>query len=206
MEIYLATENPDKLKDFQPLFRELGVKLQLIPKTIPIKEGEDSLIENASLKAVTHSQHFPEKVIMATDGGVQIPFLGDYWNHVLTRRLSGSDPSDKFSDRKRAETLLEIMKGAKSNHERRLTWEEAFVLAFNGEIIFKTVEQSSKGFLVRKIPSSFKETGYWLGYLWFSTEFNKTYMEMSQEEKIKHSGVKQNLLKKLKSFDFEKYI
>jgi len=203
--VYFATRNEDKIRDFKPVFDELGIELAKIDKTFPVHEEGKTLIENAKLKALIHSRHYPARVIMATDGGVRIPFLGKGWNHVLTRRLSGIDHEGKLTDRERAKALLSLMENAISDEERRVFWEEAVVLAYNGEVIFEFTGTSELGILVREIPLDFKETGFWIGYLWLDPALGKTYMQMTEEEKMRQSTIKRELLAKLVRFDFDPY-
>ena len=130
---------------------------------------------------------------MGNDGGVAVPYLGDNWNYVLTKRLSGMDMEGGFTDRQRAEILLDMMKEAKGE-DRRVLWYEAIVLAKDGQIILEVDVCGGEGILLDYIPDDFDEKGgYWLGYLWYVPEFGKTYMQLSDEEKIKSSYVKREL-------------
>lgn len=203
--IYFATSNEDKVNDFRLVFDQLGIELARIEKSYPVQEDGKTLLKNARIKALTHSSHYPTRVIMATDGGVRIPYLGERWNHVLTRRLTGIDRESRFSDSERAETLLDMMSGAVRDEERRVFWEEAVVLAYNRKAIFEFTGTSDPGILGNEMPDDFKETGFWVGYLWFDPELGKTYMQMTQEEMMRQSTIKNSLVTKLKSFDFMHY-
>jgi len=203
--IFLASSNLDKLEDFKIVFEKIGIELKQVERLFPVKETANTLIENAKAKALVHSSHFPNKIIMATDGGVKIPYLGNKWNYILTKRLSGIDKESKLSDRKRVEVLLDLMKDAVSDEERMVIWEEAIVLSYNGKIIFKLIEKGSPGILLKEIPPDFAETGYGIGYLWFCPEKRKTYMQLTESEKVEHSIVKKQLLKKLRNFNFTPY-
>ncbi len=106
-----ATNNQDKFEDLGLVFKKLGVKLKRVP--LDVVEGTNDILENAKLKALETSKKYPGQTVVASDGGVLIPYLGDRWNHVLTKRLGGIDMAEKFTERQRAETLLELMKDAK---------------------------------------------------------------------------------------------
>jgi inosine/xanthosine triphosphate pyrophosphatase family protein len=198
-KIYFATGNKDKVKDFQLVFDKFGIKLVQLQQEIKVDENASDLLENAEKKALAYSRRNPSKVIMATDGGVIIPFLGDNWNHVLTKRLSGIDNQEEFTERQRAETLLDLMKEAKGD-KRRIYWQEAVVLALKGEVIFEFCERGASGILSDHIPNDFDETGYWLSYLWFDPQIEKHYMAMNEEEKLISSPLKRKLQQRLIEF------
>ena len=199
-QIYFATGNKEKIKDFQMVFREFGIELIQLQQKLKVDEDADSLLANAKKKALAYSVHNPSKIIMATDGGVKIPFLGDNWNHVLTKRLSGIDHQEKFTERQRAETLLDLMKQARGD-ERKVYWHEAIVLAWGNRIIFEFYGDDGSGVLLEQIPDDFDEDGYfWLGYLWFDPRIGKHYMAMTEEEKLASSSLKKGLRQKLSQF------
>lgn len=200
--ILFATGNDDKIRDYQIVFDRLGIRLEKPQKKIAVEETTSNLLNNAKLKALTFSKYYPDQIVMASDGGVKIPYLGDNWNHVLTRRLSGLDPSGKFTDVQRAETLLKLMEKATANQDRTIFWEEAITLALNNSIFFEFLHTSSSGILLRDIPQDFNDSGYWIGYLWYDPRFGKTYMQLSEKEKLQSSDIKKQLLKKLRRLDF----
>lgn len=200
--IFFATGNDDKVKDFQIVFDRFGIRLKKARQVLQIEEIANNLMDNAKLKAITYSNCYPDKIIMATDGGVKIPYLGDNWNHVLTRRLSGLDPSGKFTDIQRAQTLLKLMEQAITDQDRAIFWEEAVVLILNNNIFFEFLHTDPGGILLPYIPYDFEDSGYWIGYLWFDPRFGKTYMQMSEKEKLQSSDIKKQLLKKLRKLDF----
>ncbi len=135
---------------------------------------------------------------MASDGGVSIPFLGKNWNHVLTKRLGGTDMAEKLNDRQRCQKLLQLMVKAKGK-ERRVFWQEAVVIVKNQKIAFAKLIPGSQGYLLDYIPDNFKETGYWLGYLWYVPEAKTNYMAIPFRNRLKYSRYKQNLYQELKN-------
>jgi len=76
--IYLATGNADKVRDFETVFDLLGMELRRVLEVVAVKEDEGTLLENARVKALVHSVKLPDKVVMAIDGGVKIPFGGRF--------------------------------------------------------------------------------------------------------------------------------
>ncbi len=201
--VWLVTDNKDKLKDFKLVFKPLGIELKQLTG-IKIKEGTKSLRENAYLKALAASRLYSQRVIMATDGGVEIPYLGDKWNPVLTKRLGGLDMEEKLTDRQRTEKLIEIMKGAKGK-DRWMQWWEVVIIMKGSKILYETKIKGGKGYLMDKIPPGFKESGFWLAYVWLMPKLNKPYMFLSDEERLKYGTVKSRLLKELKKVDVKSW-
>lgn len=195
--IYYATGNPAKIQDFVPTFAQAGFSLLALEQNYPVIEGSTDLLDNARLKALNNSKYYPQRTIFATDGGVQIPFLGENWNHVLTKRLSGRDRDATFTEKMRAETLLELMKEARTPAQREIYWEEATVLVRDHMVLFEAVINGGKGYLAQNIPENFDESGYWLAYLWLMPD-SRNYMELTNEEKIASSTIKQTVMKYLK--------
>lgn len=182
ISMIIATTNKDKFKDLGLILGDIGIHLELPDKKIKIKEDADDLMANAKKKALQYSRKYSNRLILATDGGAKIPFLGDNWNHVLTKRLNGVDIDEKFSDKKRCKNLLKMMESAKGE-ERKVFWNEAFAIALNNKVLYTFEASSPPGYLLDKIPDNFSETGYWIGYLWYKPEYKKTYMALTEAEK-----------------------
>ncbi|NOY14883.1 MAG: hypothetical protein GXP43_01555 [bacterium] len=199
--VWLVTDNADKVRDFRLVFDRLGVKLKQLRGVNPA-EGAISLLENAYGKALAGSRKYPERVVMATDGGVEIPYLGKKWNPVLTKRLGGLDMDEKMSDRERAEKLIELMRDAKGE-QRLMVWREAVVIMKDGKVIFKTTINGGVGYLMEKLPKEFKQSGFWLGYVWRMPAIGRAYMLLTDEERFEHGTVKQSLWKRLKQVDID---
>lgn len=183
MDIILATHNLDKLAQFSIFFRDLGLSLVLPKEEIGVDEDRPTLRENAEKKALAYSALYPQQFVVASDGGITIPYLGNNWNHVLTRRLSGLDALGEFTDRKRCEALLVLMRDAKGD-ERKVSWREAYAVARGGRILIsEELSTADEGILLDYIPPDFKESGYWIGYLWYDPRFKNHYMALTEEEK-----------------------
>jgi len=97
--------------------------------------------------------------------------------------MSGHERGEELTDRERVEILLDLMEDAEDEF-RKVVWCEAYSLVRDGQILHAS-EYTSKnsGLLPDHIPSSFKETGFWIGYLWYMGDFGKLYMELTEEEK-----------------------
>ena len=74
MKIILATQNKDKHRQLVKYFADFNIDLVLPFKSIEIEEGKNSLLANANKKAISYSKINPGQFVLATDGGVYIPF------------------------------------------------------------------------------------------------------------------------------------
>ena len=92
---------------------------------------------------------YPERVVIATDGGVVILYLGDKWNPVLTKRLGGLDMEETMTDQEGAEKLIEMMKKAKDK-DRWMTWWEVIVIMKNTKVLYKTKIKGGEGCLMKR--------------------------------------------------------
>ncbi len=192
--VYFATDNTGKVRDYRPLFAQYG--LHLVQAGADVSEGSTSMMENAFKKARACAERYPEAYICACDGGVSIPFLGDSWNPVLTKRGGGSASWEGVTGYERARELLAMMRNA-HGEDRRVVWQEAFVFMRGERVLFSFCEAGGAGYLAEEIPPSFREDGYWLGHLWHVPEYGKVYMELSAEEKKRSSRIQQRLEREL---------
>jgi len=191
-KIILASSNKDKLKQIKIYLDDLNLDIALPDYNIDIKEGDKSLKDNAIKKALEYSRQYKRTIILATDGGAKIPYLGSNWNHVMTKRLSGMDNNEILSNRQRCDRLLGLMKKA-MGEQRKVFWRESYAIAFDNKIIFCEEFYGDKGYLTASIPDNFEEaSGFWIGYLWYVPKFEKNYMALSraQKKKLKSPGEK----------------
>lgn len=192
MKLILASQNPAKFDEFNMHLNEVGIELMLPNFSVEIEENEDSLLENAKLKALAYSRKLPNEYFFATDGGVKIPFLGDNWNFLLTKRLSGKDMFETHTDQDRAKILLDMMKEAKGK-DREISWHESFAIARNNVVLYEFEGHGNTGILADTVPDNLPERGYWIGHLWIVPSIGKTYMDLTAAEKKQTSSVGTNL-------------
>lgn len=153
--ILLATNNPHKVEKLSWI---VGGYFSVIetPKaagvSIKVEENGKTFETNAINKAVEYSKRYHGYVI-ATDGGVSIPALGEEWDSLRTKRFAGEGISD--TDRIRA--LLDIMK-EKKGEEREMNWREAIAVAKSGKLLFSTEVEGVKGVLQETFdPAKYKQ-------------------------------------------------
>ena len=77
MNLYIATTNPGKLRDFAAA-SESSVTLTPLPnlKQIPAPAEDEPTFEgNARLKAIFYSHHAPNEIVIADDSGLEVDAL-----------------------------------------------------------------------------------------------------------------------------------
>ncbi len=201
--LLIGTSSKFKQGLFKSQLEDLGLKIITVDKPLEIREGETSLIENAKAKALAYSKAYPNALVIANDGGAEIPYLGKKWNKVLTKRLVGGD---KASYKERAQALLELMKDVPKD-KRTVYWEGAYAVALNGEILFAKSYKEEPGIITTKLhPGIEKSTGDWLGYIWYYPQLEKYSFELTDSDKVKLNWAIIQFKKDLLAFLFEKGI
>lgn len=202
MKIFLATNNPSKKEVLKRSLDGFGFEFfspTEIDKKIDVVEDGKNFKENAEKKALTWSTLTGEMTI-ASDGGVDIPVLGENWNQMLTHRFAGQEATDQD----RVKALLEIMKQYK-DEDRRVYWSEAVALAKQSHLIKSWQASGEKGYLADDYdPAKIKE-GWWTASLWYHPEFKKVHIDLTDEEREQETGCWRKLTDELQNF-FRQYV
>jgi inosine/xanthosine triphosphate pyrophosphatase family protein len=177
--IFIATSNPakaDKLRwvleglPFAPLFPE-----ELLGYRPPAETG-GTFLENAMLKAVRGSEAV-SGIAIASDGGVQVPALGQTWDSLYTGRAAGDDVEEEM----RARHLLMLMQG-KKGEERRIAWTEAVAVADAGRLLGSWQESGNEGVLTEEYDATHGIPGFWVYSLWYYPQLGKRYCDLTQQQ------------------------
>jgi inosine/xanthosine triphosphate pyrophosphatase family protein len=160
-----ATRNPAKI---DALNAELEPDIRVAPfpaqRSLPDEIEDDSLAAIAIAKAVAASRVVgPGRLVVATDGGLGVPALGDRWQPSRTRRFAG----ETASNLERAGALVamaESLEGA----DRRIVWREALALAEDGALIGVWEAESGPGLLTDRVdPEAVSRGGgFWAPAVW----------------------------------------
>ena len=176
--IMAATTNNHKINEIRPLFENRPVSLKSLAefKDFPeIIEGGSSFEENAAIKARAVFEHF-NMPVFADDSGLAVPAL-DNAPGIYSARYAGPEADYQKNNL----LLLENMKLFKN--EERLA---RFICTVcykdsNNELFFTGIAEG-------RIIDSFRgEGGFGYDPLFFYPELNKTFAELSMEEKNKYS-------------------
>jgi inosine/xanthosine triphosphate pyrophosphatase family protein len=117
-------------------------------------------------------------LVIASDGGLVIPALGDNWESRFTHRFAGLDADDQ----ERTRQLLEIMRPYQDN-EREASWVEAVAIADRGQVLKAWELKGSTGIIQEDVGNAPQVPSFWVFSLWYFPAFGKTYNELSPREK-----------------------
>ncbi len=183
-KVLLGTTNPSKKEKLSWLFDGLDsfqlFSIEDINLDINIEENGNNFEENAIIKALAYSSAF-DGYAVASDGGVTIPALGNNWNGLLTHRFAGNAATE--IDRL---NLMVKMMEPYEKEDRTVLWNEAIAVAYKGELMFSFLQNGEKGYLQKEYDKDMIMPGFWLASLWLCPSFNKTYSELTEEER-KHN-------------------
>ena len=181
MKVVIATHNRDKMKEIQGAIRDLGwevISLYDFPDIRKIEENGKTLEENALIKA----REVFEKTGLPTisdDTGLEVDAL-DGAPGVYTARYAGEDCS--YSDNVN-KMLKEMSKVPMPNRGALFKT----VMVFKDENTELIVEGVVKGKISRE---SRGDDGFGYDPIFYVTEYDKTFAEMtmSEKNKISHRG------------------
>jgi len=173
-----ATTNNHKINEIHPLFESRPVRLKSLAefKDFPeIIEDGSSFEENAAIKARAVFEHF-KLPVFADDSGLSVPVLNNAPG-IYSARYAGPEADYHKNNL----LLLESMKSLK-NEERLARFICTVCYKDSKNELFFT------GIAEGMILESFKgEGGFGYDPLFFYPELNKTFAELSMDEKNKNS-------------------
>lgn len=166
--LVLATRNRAKSDQLRELLAGLDVQLSdgaSLPDAPDVEEEGGSHLAIAIGKAVAWSRALGALVV-ASDGGLNIPALGDGWSSLITRRGTGEDVPDE----ERARRLLRRMRDLEGER-RACWWTEAVAVARSGELLGAWEANGLEGYIAHDfVPPSGGTNGFWVGGLWVTRD------------------------------------
>ncbi|PIC87318.1 non-canonical purine NTP pyrophosphatase [Sporosarcina sp. P20a] len=181
-EVLIATNNKGKAKDFEVLFRPLGITvltLQDIEESIDVEETGTTFVENAILKAETVA-NLLGKVVIADDSGLEVDVLNGEPG-VYSARYAGEPSDDEANIDKLLAKLVEVPETARQARFR-------CVLAIAGPGIKTTTYSGScEGIITDERQGT---NGFGYDPIFYVPNKEKTMAELSAQEKsaISHRG------------------
>ncbi|MBO5733736.1 MAG: XTP/dITP diphosphatase [Clostridia bacterium] len=191
-KIVAATTNPGKVREIKEILSDYEIiSLNDAGIDIDVEENGKTFRENAYIKAFEISKvcSFP---VLADDSGLEIEAL-DGRPGVYSARYAGEDAPYSVKIKKLAEELKDV-----PPTERYAQFACAMCLILpNGKVI-EAEGVSCPGIILEE---SRGENGFGYDPVFYSTDYKKTFSEMTMEEKNKVSHRKAaliNLLNKIK--------
>jgi len=181
LRLLVASSNPGKLREYQGLAAPTGtaVDLAFLPNfdSLPIfEEIFPTFAENAAGKAL-HYSRFAKGIVIADDSGLVVPALGGAPG-VLSARYAGPGATDMD----RIHKLLSEMRGKKDEERRaRFVCVVAVAEAGNTRGLFSAAAEG----IILEEPRG--KDGFGYDPVFYFPALEKTYAEISREEKNPHS-------------------
>lgn len=196
-KIVVASNNEHKIEEIKEILSELPVEIISLKEAgidIDVEETGKTFMENAFIKAseiYDALENKEEYMVLSDDSGLEVDALGGAPG-VYSARFAGEHGNSKKNNDK----LLDLLKG-KSYSERKAKFVCAIVLIIDKDNVIKVLGES-EGYIG---DSEKGPVGFGYDPLFYVPEFDKTFAEMSSEEKnsISHRGrALEKLLEELK--------
>ena len=179
-KILLGTGNLAKQETLRWLLDGLSLRCftpaDLGLTTVPDETGSTHL-EIACQKALQWSAT-TSMLVIASDGGLTVPSLGDCWESRFTHRFAGQAASDKD----RINQLLELMKSF-TGEDRTASWIESIALADHTEVLTSWEITGADGLISNDPVEDTGIPGFWVFSIWFIPQFGKYYNQLTTFEK-----------------------
>lgn len=193
MRLVIGTNNEGKLKEFRQMFSKIGidvVSLNQLGIDIDVEEDGETFEEN-SLKKAKEICNITGQVSIADDSGLMVDFL-DGAPGVFSKRYFG----EGLSEEQRNHKLLKMLDGV-PYEKRNAKFVSVISVVFpDGKVI--TSRGECDGFILQE-PQG--DSGFGYDPLFYYPPFDKTYANMTKDEKnsISHRGVALcNLIEEIK--------
>src|SRR5256885_4314366 len=183
--IYVASSNPGKLADFATAAREHGIDVRALPAMdgiVPPEETGKTFEENAVLKAEYYSRYAQREILIADDSGLTVDALHGEPGVRSARYAEDAGISRTDADAANNELLLKRAEGI-PEAQRQCAFVCSIAAAREGRAL-KTFTADARGVLLHA-PRGTGGFGY--DPLFYFPELNKSFAELSREEKLRVS-------------------
>ena len=200
MLIYLATSNSGKLRDLRSIaLSHPDITLELIPEKALYpapEETADTFEANACLKAAEYSLRLPHALVLADDSGLEVDALNGAPGVHSARYASHTLASNSQDDANNDKLLRELANTPGVRRAARFVC--VLALARDG-VVTHVAHGAVDGAILRELRGT---RGFGYDPLFFLPELNRTFAEISDEQKgaYSHRGrAFRNLLAQLTS-------
>jgi len=193
MKLLVATHNLGKIREYRTLLKEFSrfdiYSLVDCPGYEADEESGSTFVENAEIKALSASRHFPDRLVIADDSGLVVPALQNEPG-ILSARYAGEGARD-IDNRKK---LIQKLKNL--SEEDRLGHFECAISVAKGNRVLKTVTGICEGFLLIQEKGN---NGFGYDSLFVKHGYNKTFAQLGSDVKNEVSH-RRKALKKMAAF------
>ncbi len=183
--VLVASSNPGKLADFAAAARLFDIEIAPLPGMTQIQAPEETgttFEENARLKAEYYSRHAPGQLLIADDSGLVVGALGGAPGVRSARYAEDAGLSTHDPDTANNALLLRNAERIPDS-ERQCSFVCAIAAAQNGTTLH-TFTARANGMLLREARGS---NGFGYDPLFYFSQLNKSFAELSREEKLRVS-------------------
>ncbi len=190
--ILIATSNPGKIRDFAGAAAPHGIDISSIPNfaslPTPIEDGQ-TFEENARKKAEEYSLAVPGQIVLADDSGIEIDALngepGVHSARYAAPELHGKQPHEAEVNTDDQANNARVIRELRGIPLEKRTGRFVCVLAAacDGKTL-QTFRGTAEG-LILDAPRGTNGFGY--DPLFFFPQIDKTFAELSAEEKANYS-------------------
>ncbi|MGH4125012.1 MAG: XTP/dITP diphosphatase [Clostridium sp.] len=182
-KLIVASNNDHKIKEIKEMLSQFPFEVLSLKEAninIDVEETGSTFMDNADIKASEIFKIADGNMVLADDSGLSVESLNGAPG-VFSARFAGAHGNSKANNEK----LLYLLEGAK-DAQRKAKFICAMVLIVNEDKIVK-VQGEVEGIITAEFRG---EEGFGYDPLFFVKEFNKTFAQISAEEKnsISHRG------------------
>ena len=182
-KIIIASNNNHKIKEIKEILSQFPFEVLSLEEAsinIEVEETGSTFMDNAEIKASEIHKIADGNMVLADDSGLVVESLNGAPG-VFSARFAGEHGDTKANNEK----LLYLLDGAKEE-QRKAKFICAMVLIINQDQIIK-VQGEVEGIITDEFRG---EEGFGYDPLFFVAKYNKTFAQMSNEEKnaISHRG------------------
>ncbi len=193
--IFIATKNKGKVKEFESFFQKYHLKVKSLldlSEDIEIIENGRTFKENAFIKAKTVCDII-KLPVLADDSGLEVEYLNNEPG-IYSARYAGLHGNDLLNNQK----LLEKLHGVPFE-KRKARFVCALAIVYPDGKTIET-EGECRGYIAEDMRG---DRGFGYDPVFYLPDFNKTYAELSDEEKnmISHRGRALEKLEKVLDYD-----
>jgi XTP/dITP diphosphohydrolase len=196
-KLILASNNKKKIKEMKEILKELDIEVKSLENEgiyIDVVEDGKTFEENAKKKAEEIYEYLLKRgdnnfIVLADDSGIVVDYLNGEPG-IYSARYAG----EHGNDAKNNEKLLYNLKGVPKNDRSAQFICQLAMYTDKGEYFKVTGEV--KGYIIKELHG---EGGFGYDPLFFYEPLNKTFAELTSEEKneISHRGIALKELKKI---------
>ena len=187
LKILIATSNPGKLRDFSGAARPHGIEIAGIPNfsSLPaVVEDGTTFEENARKKAEEYSRHVAGEIVVADDSGLEVDALHGAPG-VHSARYAADQPHLADANTDDEENNARVLRELKDVPPGKRTARFVCVLAAAQDGTTRaTFRGVAEGVILEAARGS---NGFGYDPLFYFPQIQKTFAELSAEEKAQYS-------------------